>query len=292
MISSELAKKVNLIKISTRKAVTATFAGEYASVFKGRGMEFDEVREYEIGDDIRAIDWNVTARTGTLHTKRFLEERELTVLFLVDLSGSESFGSTTRTKGEIAAEISALLALSAVKNNDRVGLIIFTDRVEIYIPPKKGMTHLLRLIRELLTDRPLHRETSIAAALDFVGRVLHKRSVLFLISDFLDQGYEKKMKALAVRHDLIAIPISDPREGSLPDIGLLQLEDAESGRRVMLDTGSRAVRAGFDRWWREGSRRIDQTLISSGVDRIQLRAGEDYVKPIVRFFIARERGMR
>jgi uncharacterized protein (DUF58 family) len=292
MISSELAKKVNLIKISTRKAVTATFAGEYASVFKGRGMEFDEVREYEIGDDIRAIDWNVTARTGTLHTKRFLEERELTVLFLVDLSGSESFGSTTRTKGEIAAEISALLALSADNNNDRVGLIIFTDRVEIYIPPKKGMTHLLRLIRELLTDRPLHRKTSIAAALDFVGRVLHKRSVLFLISDFLDQGYEKKMKALAVRHDLIAIPISDPREGSLPDIGLLQLEDAESGRRVMLDTGSRAVRAGFDRWWREGSRRIDQTLISSGVDRIQLRAGEDYVKPIVRFFMARERGMR
>jgi uncharacterized protein (DUF58 family) len=292
MISSELAKKINLIRISTRKAVTATFAGEYASVFKGRGMEFDEVREYQSGDDIRTIDWNVTARTGRLHTKRFLEERELTVLFLVDLSGSEGFGSGTRTKAEIAAEVSALLALSAVRNNDRVGLIIFTDRVEVYIPPKKGMTHLLRLVRELLTHSPRHRETGISAVLDFVGRVLHKRSVLFLISDFLDQGFERKMKVLAVRHDLIAIPLTDPREGSLPDVGLLQLEDAETGRRVVLDTASRSVRAGFDLWWRERAHRIDQVLISSGVDRIPLRAGEDYVKPIVRFFLAREKRFR
>jgi uncharacterized protein (DUF58 family) len=292
MISSELAKKINLIRISTRKAVTATFAGEYASVFKGRGMEFDEVREYQIGDDVRTIDWNVTARTGALHTKRFLEERELTVLFLVDLSGSESFGSGARTKGEIAAEISALLALSAVRNNDRVGLAIFTDRVELYIPPKKGMTHLLRLVRDLLAHRPRHRQTSIESVLDFVGRVLHKRSVLFLISDFLDQGYEMKMKAIAFRHDLIAIPIADPREGSLPDIGLLQMEDAESGESVMLDTSSRSVRSGFARWWNKRLERINQTLVSCGVDRIPLRAGEDYVKPIVRFFLAREKRFR
>jgi uncharacterized protein (DUF58 family) len=292
MISSELAKKIRLIKITTRKAVTATFAGEYASVFKGRGMEFDEVREYQIGDDIRTVDWNVTARTGTLHTKRFLEERELTVLFMVDLSGSESFGSGDRSKSEIAAEISALLSLSAIKNNDRVGLMLFTDRVEKFIPPRKGMTHLLRLVRDLLSHVPQSRETSITTALDFLGNVLHKRSVVFLISDFIDQGYEQKLKALARRHDLIAIPISDPREGSLPNVGLLELEDAESGERIVLDTTSIAVREGYDRWWREYSGSIDRTLISAGVDQIRIKGGEDYVKPIVRFFLARERRQR
>jgi uncharacterized protein (DUF58 family) len=292
MISSELSKKIRLIKITTRKAVTATFAGEYASVFKGRGIEFDEVREYHIGDDIRTIEWNVTARTGKLHTKRFLEERELTVLFLVDISGSETFGSGSRSKNEIAAEISALLALSAVKNNDRVGLVLFTNRVEKFIPPKKGMTHLLRLVRDLLAYVPRHEETSITTVLDFVGKVLHKRGVVFLISDFLDHGYEQKMKALARRHDLIAIPVTDPREGLLPVVGLLGLEDAESGEQVVLDTTSRAVRGTYEQWWRERSSRIDKTLISSGVDRIWIHAGEDYIKPIVRFFLARERRFR
>jgi uncharacterized protein (DUF58 family) len=292
MISSELSKKIRLIKITTRKAVTATFAGEYASVFKGRGIEFDEVREYHIGDDIRTIEWNVTARTGKLHTKRFLEERELTVLFLVDISGSEIFGSGSRTKNEIAAEICALFALSAVKNNDRVGLVLFTNKVEKFIPPRKGTTHLLRLVRDLLSSVPQHGQTSIATALDFIGKVLHKRAVVFLISDFLDQGYEQKMKALARRHDLIAIPIVDPREGFLPHVGLLELEDAESGERAVLDTASRAVRETYEQWWRKRSSRTDRTFIASGVDRIWIHTGEDYMKPIVRFFLARERRFR
>jgi len=292
MTTSELAKKVRYIEITTKKAVTATFAGEYASAFKGRGMEFDEVREYQTGDDIRTIDWNVTARTGKLHTKRFMEERELTIIFLVDLSASGSFGSGTQSKTELAAEICALLAFSAIKNNDRVGLIIFTDGVEMYIPPRKGPTHVLRLIRELLAFRlegPDPAGTNIGFALDSFSHLFKRRAVVFLISDFLDRGYERQLKVVGRRHDLIAVLLSDPREYELPRIGLVELEDAEKGERFVLDTDSREARDVYRAVWMEKSEALRNLCMSAGIDYIRITAGEDYLRPLVRFFLEREK---
>ena len=222
MIPKELVKKIRYIQIYTSKAVNDVLAGEYHSVFKGQGMEFDEVRAYQPGDDIRTIDWNVTARTGHPYVKRYVEEREITVFFLVDLSASGSFGSTGKLKNEIAAEFCALLAFSAIKNNDKVGLIVFTDTIELFIPPAKGTSHVLRLIRELLYfdsgSKQQSPGTDIALALDYLGRVLHKRGVVFLVSDFLDQDFEKPLGVLARRHDLIAVTVSDPREYLLPNV--------------------------------------------------------------------------
>ena len=217
-------------------------AGEYTSVFKGRGMEFDEVREYMPGDDVRTIDWNVTARMDRPYVKRFVEERELTVFFLVDLSASGAFGSVKKLKNEIAAEFCALLSFSAVKNNDKVGLIVFTDRVELYVPPKKGTTHVLRLIRELLNFKPKAAKTDIGGTLDYFGKVAKKRAVVFLVSDFQSEGFEKAMRIISKRHDLIAVPVTDPREVRLPNVGLIELEDAETGEMVLVDTSSAAVR--------------------------------------------------
>ena len=246
MIPKELVKKIRYIQIYTSKAVNDVLAGEYHSVFKGQGMEFDEVRAYQPGDDIRTIDWNVTARTGHPYVKRYVEEREITVFFLVDLSASGSFGSREKLKNEIAAEFCALLAFSAIKNNDKVGLIVFTDVIELFIPPAKGTSHVLRLIRELLYFDPGKKReragTDIALALDYLGRVLHKRGVVFLVSDFLDQDFEKPLGVLARRHDLIGVTVSDPRESALPDVGLLEIQDAETGATVLVDTGSREVR--------------------------------------------------
>ena len=292
MTTSELAKKVRYIEITTKKAVTATFAGEYASAFKGRGMEFDEVREYQTGDDIRTIDWNVTARTGKLHTKRFMEERELTIIFLVDLSSSGSFGSGMQSKRELAAEICALLAFSAIKNNDRVGLIIFTDGVEMYIPPRKGSTHVLRLIRELLAFRlegPDPAFTNIGFALNSFSRLFKRRAVVFLVSDFLDRGYEHQLKVVGMRHDLIAVLLSDPREYELPRVGFVELEDAETGKRFLLDTDSRTVRSVYQAVWTEKAEALRSLCMSAGIDHIWITAGEDYVRPLVRFFLERER---
>ena len=289
MIPSELAKKIRYIQIYTSKAVNDSLAGEYESLFKGRGMEFQEVREYQVGDDIRTIDWNVTARAGDPYVKLFREERELTVMFLVDLSASGSFGSTGQIKNEAAAEISALLAFSAIKNNDKVGLIVFTDQVEMFIPPEKGTTHVLRLIRELLNFKPAKGKTDLVAGMDYLGRVLHKKSVVFLISDFQSEGFEKQLRILGKRHDLIAVSITDPREISMPDVGLIQLEDAETGEIITIDTGSRSFRDRYDQLGNSRMEGLRKLFRSMDVDHIDIRTGEDYVFDLVGFFRNRER---
>ena len=289
MIPKELAKKIRFIEIYTNKAVNDVLAGEYHSVFKGRGMEFDEVREYTPGDEIRTIDWNVTARTGQPYVKRYVEERELTVLFVVDLSASGSFGSREKRKNEVAAELCALLSFSAVKNNDKVGLIVFTDVIELYIPPAKGVSHVLRLIRELLNFRPRRRRTDIAQALDYLGRITHRRAVVFLVSDFLAEGYEKPLRIVARRHDLIAVSLSDPREQSLPPIGLIELEDAETGEAMVVDAGNAEVRRRWKALAREREDRLAELFRASGVDAIPIVTGRDYVRDLTAFFRRREK---
>ena len=293
MISKELIKKIRSIQIYTSKAVNDILAGEYHSVFKGRGMEFDEVRAYQPGDDVRSIDWNVTARTGQPYIKRYVEEREITVFFLVDLSASGAFGSSEKLKNEIAAEFCALLAFSAIRNNDKVGLIIFTDTIELFIPPAKGTSHVLRLIRELLyferTEKRRGRGTDIARALNYLGRVLHKRGVVFLVSDFIARGFEKPLAVLARRHDLIGVTVSDPREYELPDVGLLQIEDAESGATVVVDTGSREVRRGYAALAAQRDAGLRSIFRAAGVDHIRLFTDQDYVLDLVRFFRKRMR---
>jgi uncharacterized protein (DUF58 family) len=289
MISGELARKIRILQITTRKVVNDVLAGEYTSVFKGRGMEFDEVREYMPGDDVRSIDWNVTARMDRPYVKRFVEERELTVFFLVDLSASGAFGSVCKLKNEIAAEFCALLSFSAVKNNDKVGLIVFTDRVELYVPPKKGTTHVLRLIRELLNFKPKAAKTDIAGTLDYFGKVAKKRAVVFLVSDFQSEAFEKPMRIISKRHDLIAVPVTDPREVRLPNVGLIELEDAETGEMILIDTSSAAVRKRYERLGRERSERFRELFASMGVDQIEVMTDRDYVPRLVQFFRARER---
>ncbi len=289
MIPKELAKKIRYIQIYTSKAVNDSLAGEYESLFKGRGMEFDEVREYQIGDEIRSIDWNVTARTGDPYVKRFVEERELTVLFLVDLSASGAFGSALKIKNEIAAELCALLAFSAIKNNDKVGLIVFTDQVEMFIPPAKGTTHVLRLIRELLDFTPGQAMTDISAGIEYLGRVTTKRSVVFLVSDFMGEGYEQQLRVLSRRHDLIAVSITDPREVKMPDVGLLELEDAETGEQIIIDTGSRKIRKQYQGLGSERQGTLKKMFQLMDVDHIEVFTDRDYVFDLVRFFRTRER---
>jgi len=289
MIPKELAKKIKYIQIYTSRAVNNVFAGEYESAFKGQGMEFEDVREYQPGDEIRSIDWNVTARMGKPYIKRFVEERELTVIFLVDLSASGSFGSIEKTKNEIAAELCALLAFAAIKNNDKVGLIVFTDTVEMFIPPKKGINHALRLIRELLYFKPRQTSTKISIGLDYLGKVLTKKAIVFLVSDFLETGFEKKMRVTGRRHDLIAVSITDPRERTMPNIGLLELEDAETGELVLIDTSSSAVRKQFASRGIEQATALKKTFHSMGIDQIDINTNEDYMRKIMRFFIEREK---
>jgi uncharacterized protein (DUF58 family) len=292
MIPKELAKKIRYIEIYTSRAVNDTLAGEYESVFKGRGMEFEEVREYSPGDEIRTIDWNVTARMGHPYVKRFVEERELTIFFLVDLSASGTFGSIEKTKNEVAAELCALLSFSAVKNNDKVGLILFTDTVEMFIPMKKGVSHVLRLIRELLNFRPRKARTNISEALDYLGRVTHKKCVVFLISDFWGMGFEKSLRIMSKRHDLIAVSITDPREVHMPDVGLVELEDAESGERVIIDAGSEVVRREFEELGLARMARLRDLFRSMDIDHTEIVTGQDYVRELVRFFKSRERRRR
>jgi len=234
LTSQEIIKRVRRIEIRTNRLVNESLAGEYHSVFKGRGMEFDEVREYALGDDVRNIDWNVTSRMGHPYVKKYVEERELTVMLVVDASASGDFGTVQRTKREVAAEVCALLAFSAIRNNDRVGLLIFTDREEKYIPPRKGRNHVLRVIREVLTTRPKGKGTNLTLALESLSRGIRRRSVAFVVSDFLDAGFEKALRIANQKHDLIAIALSDPRERELPPVGILELEDAESGASMLI----------------------------------------------------------
>jgi uncharacterized protein (DUF58 family) len=293
MIPKEILKKVQRIQIRTKHMVNDVFAGQYHSVFKGQGMEFQEVREYIPGDEIRSIDWNVTARMGHPYVKKFREERELTVMLLVDISASHAFGSTPQMKKDLAAEIAAVLAFSAIQNNDRVGLVLFTDEVETYIPPKKGVAHVLRVIREVLYFQPRRKGTKIIPALDFLNRVTTRKTVCFLVSDFITR--EDLKRALSVtgkRHDLISVLVADRREESWPRVGLVEWQDAETGERTIVDTSDHRTRRLLAE--RQARQRSDllATFRSSGVDTIQAYAGEPYEKEFIRFFRLRERRLK
>ena len=288
-VPKEVLRRVKLIELRTRGLVDTVFSGEYQSVFKGHGMEFAEVREYVPGDEYRSIDWNVSARMGQPYVKKYAEERELTVLFAVDLSGSAQFGTRGRFKAEVVAEVAAVIAMAAIKNNDRVGLLLFTDRIESFVPPKKGRRHALRLIRDLLAFEPTGRATDLATALDYIGRVLRHRAIVFLMSDFFDAGYEKPLKVISRRHDVVAVTVSDPRERTLVDVGFLELIDAETGQKVILDSSSRYVREQFEHLSAEEETRLSRTLTRLSIDRIEIRTDRSYVEPLIGFFKARER---
>jgi uncharacterized protein (DUF58 family) len=289
---AEILKKVQRIQIVANRTVNDLFAGQYKSVFRGRGMEFDEVREYQPGDDVRMIDWNVTARSGSPFIKRFCEERELTVLFLVDVSASGAFGSAGRSKLDLVVEVAALLMFSALKNNDKVGLLTFCDEVVEYFPPRKGKANVLRLVRQLISAEPVPRETNLAAALEFLSRVVKRRAVAFLISDFLAPQARQAMAVCNRRHDLVAITVADPREHVLPDVGFISLVDAETGRIVELDTRHPRVRTLFESRTAERSRQLSDELKKVGVDELPIRTDEDYLTSLRRFFRMREKRFR
>ncbi len=292
MLPKEIVHKIRRIQITTNRLVNESLAGEYHSVFKGRGMEFDEVREYQHGDDVRTIDWNVTSRAGRPFVKRYVEERELTVMLLIDASASGDFGSTDKTKSEIAAEISALLAFSAIKNNDRVGAILFTDRVEKFIPPRRGSTHVLRVIREVLFYKPEHRGTNIQKALEHLNLVVHKRSVVFLISDLLDKGFEQSLKVANRKHDVVIVQIIDPRERDLPKVGILEMRDAETGEIALVDTTLPWVRAIFRENWIKNQARLARLFESHRMDHIAIETGKPYDVSLIRFFEERAKRIR
>lgn len=284
MVPEELIKRIRQIQIYSSRAVNASFAGQYESVFKGRGMQFDEVREYMPGDDIRTIDWNVTARTGKPYIKRFVEEREMTVLFAVDLSASGEFGTVSKLKNELAAEFCAVLAFAAAKNNDKVGLLIFTDRIELYIPPKKGSRHILRLIRELLSFQMPKRRTNIPLALDYVAKVIRKRATVFLVSDFIETDFKKPLGLLNRRHDVIAVPVRDRVEIAMPSVGLIEIQDAETGQIMLVDTSSKRFRSQYGQ---HSARRFDElksTLRSVNVDLIPITTDKPYINDLIQFF--------
>ena len=291
MLPADLLKKVRRIEIRTNRLVNESLAGEYHSVFKGRGMEFSEVREYQFGDDIRSIDWNVTSRMGHPYVKKHVEERELTVLLLVDFSASGEFGTRRQFKREIEAEICAILAFSAIKNSDRVGLIAFTDRIETFLRPRKGKDHVLRVIREILYFRPRGRATDLGMALQFMYRTITKRAVVFVVSDFLVQGYEQPLRVAARKHDVIAITVTDPREEALPPVGLLDLEDAETGERILVDASDRRTRARYQAW--AGHRRAAREGLfrANAIDCLELFTDRPYDAPLLRFFHRRARRM-
>jgi uncharacterized protein (DUF58 family) len=289
MIPEELIKKIRQIQIYTARAVDASFAGQYESVFKGRGMQFDEVREYTPGDDIRTIDWNVTARTGRPYVKRFVEEREMTVLFAVDLSGSGEFGTVNKLKNELAAEFCAVLAFAAAKNNDKVGLLIFTDQLDLYIPPKKGSRHILRLIRELLYFKMPRQKTNISLALEYLAKVTHKRATVFLVSDFIETNFKKSLRLLNKRHDVIAVPVRDRREMAMPAVGMIEFQDAETGELILVDTSSRKFRRQYGD---KSLRRFDDLknmLRSVNVDCIPISTDKPYLQDLIQFFHMRHR---
>lgn len=292
MIPREILKQVRRIEITTRGLVNEVFSGEYHSVFKGRGMSFAEVREYAYGDDIRGIDWNVTARTGTPHVKVFEEERELTVMLVVDASASAGFGTRDRMKAELAAELCGVLAFSAIKNNDKVGLILFTDRIERFVPPRKGRRHALRVLRELLYHPTEGTGTDLAEALEYLARVIRRRAVVFLASDFLASGYEKVLSVAARRHDLVAVRVGDLREAEVPPMGFVEFEDPETGSRAVVDTSARAFQERYGRLRAEAREQVDELFRRVGIDAIDVTTGVPYERSLRQFFEARARRLR
>lgn len=292
MIPKEVLQQIRRIQITTSRMVTDVFSGQYQSVFKGRGMEFDEVREYQVGDEIRSIDWNVTARMGHPYIKKFMEERELTVMLLLDLSGSVYFGTVNKLKRQIAAEICSVLAFSAIRNNDKVGMIIFTDRIEKFIPPKKGARHVLRIIREALYFNPQGKRTDIPAALEYLNKVCKRSTVTFIVSDFYAQEFEKPLSIANKCHDLVSITITDPKEMDLPNIGLAQFDDSETGKTFNLDTSNEDLRQNF----RQNALKIigerKKTFDRLGVDNVDIRCDIPYNHTLFKFFRMRERRLR
>jgi uncharacterized protein (DUF58 family) len=286
--AKEVLKKVRQVEIRTRRLVTEALAGQYHSIFKGRGINFEEVREYYPGDEVRTIDWNVTARQGRPFVKKFTEERELTILLMVDVSASGNFGSTTQSKRELSAELASVLAFSAIRNNDKVGLILFTDQVEQFIPPRKGRSHVLRVIREILFFEPKNRGTNIAQALDFANKVMTRRAVAFLVSDFQAKGYMTAMKMTNRRHDLIGVLVVDPRERELPPVGILTIEDSETGGQMEIDTSRRSVREHFRELADKRLAAVRKSLRSSGVDVLEVNTGQPYMPALHKFFDVRE----
>jgi uncharacterized protein (DUF58 family) len=287
-VPPEILRQVRLLELRTRGLVNSLFTGEYRSVFKGQGMEFAEVREYQAGDEVRTIDWNVTARMRRPYVKRYIEERELTVMLVVDLSGSARFGTASRFKSELAGEMAAVLAMSAVRNNDRVGAMLFTDRIEHVLPPRKGRRHALRVIRDLLVFEPEGNGTDIPAALDYLGRLLRHHSIVFVISDFLAPDVERPLKLLAQRHDVVAISVEDPSEWSLPDAGLVRFVDPETGEMVAVDTSDEEVRSHFSETVtseREARKRLLRRL---AIDEVNVRTDAGFIEPLLKFFRGRE----
>jgi uncharacterized protein (DUF58 family) len=289
MLSKEIRAKVRKIQLKVSKVITDVMAGHYVSAFKGVGIEFDEVREYQPGDDIRSIDWNVTARAGTPFIKRYVEERELTVMLVVDLSASQRFGTAQALKGDLAAEISALLAFLAIKNHDKVGLVIFSDNIEKYVPPQKGRRHVLRVIREILSYQARGTGTNLPEALHFVNRVVKHRSIVFLISDFLNVDFEKALKSAVRRHDLIAIGLSDPKESDLPPLGLIELEDLETGQKILVDSSDAQVRREINAQALRHQAQTAKLFKSNKVDYLNLSTHTPYLEPLQKFFLKRAR---
>ncbi|MBF0205358.1 MAG: DUF58 domain-containing protein [Oligoflexia bacterium] len=291
VLDKELINKIKGIQFRARHLVSDSLAGEYQSTFRGRGMEFDEIREYILGDDVRSIDWNVTARMGHPYVKLFRDERELTVMFVVDISASSNFGTVAKFKNEISAEIAALLAYMALRNNDKVGLIVFSDRVEHYLPPKKGRGHVWTVIRDILTY-PYHtatKQTDLNVPLKFLNRVLRRKAITFLISDFQGEGFDQQLKVSGHRHDLIAIAVTDPKEMELPNVGYIELEDAETGEFILLDTGNNRFLHDFKNRAHKNQKQQRDFFRSNGIDLIQINTGESYINPIIQFFRSRER---
>lgn len=287
---SELVKRVRHIEIKTRSLSNNVFAGEYHSAFKGRGMSFAEVREYQIGDDVRDIDWNVTARTNRPHIKIYEEERELTVMMLVDVSGSLNFGSEVRTQRELVTEIVATIAFSALQNNDKVGMVLFSNKVEKYIPPKKGRKHILYLIRELLNFEPTQHNTDISCGLEFLMQVQRRHSIVFLLSDFIDTpSFEKQLSIATHKHDIVGVKVYDQRMKELPNVGLMKLQDAESGTTIYVDTSSNKVREQHNLWWNTEVEKLESTLRKTNVNYVSISTSEDYVKPLQLLFKSRHR---
>ena len=287
MSTSALLKKVRKIEIKTKGLSNHIFAGEYHTAFKGKGMAFSEVREYQPGDDIRSIDWNVTARYNSPFVKVFEEEREMTVMLLIDVSASGNFGTQEQFKRELATELAAILAFSAINNNDKVGVIFFTDKVEQFIPPKKGKSHILRIIREVLAFEPTGKGTDIAGALEYFSAVIKKRSICFILSDFMSKEFDRPLKISSKKHDLVALRIHDKREDTLPNVGLVPMQDAETEKMLFVDTSSKKVRDNFAKNRAQATERLRKLFPASGVDLIDITTGKDYVKPLINFFKTR-----
>lgn len=284
METSELLKKVRKIEIKTRGLSKNIFAGEYHSAFKGRGMTFAEVREYQYGDDIRSVDWNVTARFGHPYIKVFEEERELTVVLLIDVSGSREFGTVTQLKKDIFTEVAATLAFSTIQNNDKIGVIFFSDKIEKFIPPKKGKKHVLRIIRELIDFHPESTKTDIAGALRYFTNAIKKSSTAFIISDFIDKNFERDLMIANRKHDIVAMQVYDQRETELPNVGLIKLKDAESGERIWVDTSDKRLRTSYKHAWGEGQLALQKSFSKSGVDLVSMSTSEDYVRVLMKLF--------